>query len=75
VLDHRPGHVRLFVESGTVTGLSPCTWFHLVSVVAPVLHNHLFLNAVLIRWLSRQSMGTFEQCSALCDITEHWTVK
>jgi hypothetical protein len=46
-----------------------------VSVVAPVLHNHLFLNAVLIRWLNRQSLGIFEQCSVLCDITEHWTVK
>jgi len=40
-----------------------------------VLHNHPYLNTVLIRWLSRESLGTFEQCSAPCDITEHWTVK
>jgi hypothetical protein len=62
-------------HSATVTGLSPCTWCPPVSVVTPVLHNYLHLNSVLIRWLSRQILGTFEQCSALCDITEHGTVK
>jgi len=30
---------------------------------------------VLIRWLSRQSLVTFAQCSALCDITDRWTGK
>jgi hypothetical protein len=74
-LDPRPGHVRFIVESGTVTGLSACAWFPPVSDVALVLHNHLYINTVLIRWLSQQSLRTFEQCSALCDITEHWTVK
>jgi hypothetical protein len=63
-LDPRPGHVRFIVESDTVTSLSPCTWFSHVSVVAAVLHNHLYLYTVLIRWLSRQSLGNFEQCSA-----------
>ena len=74
-LDPWPGHVRFTVESGAVTGVSPCTWFPPVSVVVPVLYNHLYLNPVLIRWLIRQSLGTFERCTALCDITERWTVK
>jgi hypothetical protein len=33
------------------------------------------VNTVLIRWISRQSVGTSEQHNALCDVTEHWTVK
>jgi hypothetical protein len=74
-LDPRPGHVWSIVESGTMTGLFPCTWFPPVSVVAPVLHNHLYLNSGLIRMLSRQSVGNFELCNAFCDITERWTVK
>jgi len=40
-----------------------------------VLHNHLYINTVLIRWLSRESLGTFEQRSPHCGITERWTVK
>jgi hypothetical protein len=71
----RPGHVWSIVEHGTVTGLSPFTWFPPVSVVAPVLHNHLYLNTGFIRMLSKQSLGNFEQCNAFCDITDHWTVK
>ena len=38
-----------------MTGLSTCTWFPPVSVVALVLHNHLYLSTVLIRWLSSKS--------------------
>jgi hypothetical protein len=46
-----------------------------VSGVAPVLlHTHVHRNAAVIRWLSRQSMGTFDQSSALSNITEDWTV-
>lgn len=40
-----------------------------------MLHNHLQLNTVRISWLSRPSLGTLEQRSALPDVTEHWTVK
>ena len=75
-LDPRPGHVRHIVDKVALWQIFlPVLGFRPVSVVALVLHNHLYLNTVLIRWLSRESLGTFEQCSAPCDITEHWTVK
>jgi len=75
-LDPRPGHVRFGVDKVALWQFClPVLGFPLSSVVALVLHNHLYLNTVIIRWLSRESLGNFEQCSALCDITERWTVK
>ena len=75
-LDPGPGHVRFVVDKVAPWQVFlPVLGFPPVNVVALVLHNHLYINTVLVRWLSRESLGTFEQCSPHCGITERWTVK
>jgi len=59
---HRSLHMRFVVE---IVALRQVLQFSPVSIVPPMLHNHIHCNAICIRRTEEWSLGAFKPSSAL----------